>query len=94
MAKTTPELGRTGPGPKQVRLKRPRAETTYGLESPRPKRAVTDVGRNHLSLESLHIVMDIQKSIFGYPVFNMILGYPLIELWISKNRIMDIQYSI
>ena len=34
-------------GPKQLRLKRQRAETTYGRDSPGPKRPVTDVGRNH-----------------------------------------------
>ena len=48
--------------------------------------------------------MDIQKSNYGYPKFSMIFGYPKMyfrisinrfldmknELWISKNRFMDI----
>ena len=44
--------------------------------------------------------MDIQKSNYGYLIFNLIwdilnsiYGYPKLDFWIYQNRIMDIQKS-
>ena len=49
---------------------------------------------------SINRILDIQKSNYGYPIFNLIFdilnsiwGYPKLDFWISKNRIMDIQKS-
>ena len=38
--------------------------------------------------------IQIHYSIFGYPIFSLKYGYPKIELWISKNRLIDIKKSI
>ena len=53
------------------------AEITLGRNNPGPTQPIyTDFGRNCLNPKLLHIIMDIQNSIFGYPIVSMILGYP------------------
>ena len=42
---------------------------------------------------SINAVLDILKSIFGYPKNMLNFGYPLFDLRISLNRLMDIQKS-
>ena len=97
--------GRNDPGPT-------RSVTDFGINHFNPKslHTITDIQNSifwitsiqrNLGKISVNRIMDIQKSNFGYPIFNLdfldiqirfidILNF---DFWIFLNRIMDIQKS-
>ena len=55
---------------------------------------ISKIQQKNLFWISIIRFLDIDNSIFGYPIFSLIYGYPKSELWISQNRILDIQKQI